>query len=271
MKRFMTVTVLVVVGLMLVGPAVPAAEAHGYSGGHSYWGGVGRGFGYGLGGGLGFGLGYGIAAGAYAPYYYPPAYYQYYYPPTVVYAQPQTVYVQPQAYPQQQVYTQQPVVQQPPAQVAPQVSPQTPVAPPPPPTPIQAAPQQGSVQAPVIVAPQASDPNTPPPPPTPIQAAPVQAAPMMTAPPVQTVVVDPSGGQIRMLSLGDDGQREKAAKELRKFNSPEVVGALMTALQRDGKSEVRQEAAKSLGELQARGAQPALRQAAREDTDGGVR
>ena len=73
------------------------------------------------------------------------------------------------------------------------------------------------------------------------------------------------------LCYGKIGQREKAAKELRKFNSPEVVGALMTALQRDGKSEVRQEAAKSLGELQARGAQPALRQAAREDTDGGVR
>jgi len=99
---------------------------------------------------------------------------------------------------------------------------------------------------------------------------PVQAVPAVVAP-AQPVVIDPSGGQMRMLVLGDDGQREKAAKELRKFNTPDVIGVLMTALQRDGKSDVREQAAKSLGELLARGAQPVLRQAAREDTDSGVR
>jgi HEAT repeat protein len=76
---------------------------------------------------------------------------------------------------------------------------------------------------------------------------------------------------LRMLVNGDDSDREKAAKELRKFNVPPVVTALIGALQRDGYSDAREQAANSLGEMLARDAQPSLRQAAREDTDKSVR
>ena len=55
------------------------------------------------------------------------------------------------------------------------------------------------------------------------------------------------------------------------FSSEGPGGCLTDALQHDGDSDVRKEAAISLGELNARDAQLALRQAAREDRDSGVR
>jgi hypothetical protein len=76
---------------------------------------------------------------------------------------------------------------------------------------------------------------------------------------------------LKALARGDDSARRKAASDLKKFNLPPVVAALIDALQHDGSEDVRREAATSLGELTARDAQPALRKAAREDRDGGAR
>jgi len=85
------------------------------------------------------------------------------------------------------------------------------------------------------------------------------------------VVVGKAGEYLNMLTQGDDGQRKKAAKELKKFNMPVVVTALIDAMRSDGSSSVRKEAANSLGQLLAREAEPALLQAAREDPNHGVR
>ena len=74
-----------------------------------------------------------------------------------------------------------------------------------------------------------------------------------------------------MLYRGDDGDRKKAAEELKKFNMAPVITALIDALQNDGYADVRKEAATSLGEMTARDAQPAVRQAARQDGDAEVR
>jgi HEAT repeat protein len=85
------------------------------------------------------------------------------------------------------------------------------------------------------------------------------------------VVQGKAGRYLSMLTEGDDGDRKKAAKELKDFNMPVVVNALVGALQHDGSSGVRKEAANSLGQLMARKSLPALRDAAREDEDKGVR
>jgi HEAT repeat protein len=105
--------------------------------------------------------------------------------------------------------------------------------------------------------------------PVPQQAAPAPAPVVVQGPVI--VVSAKADEYLGMLVRGDDGNRKKAAKELKKYNTPAVVTALIDAMQRDGDSDVRKEAANSLGKLTARDAQPALRQAAREDRDGGVR
>jgi HEAT repeat protein len=84
--------------------------------------------------------------------------------------------------------------------------------------------------------------------------------------------VDTQTGQyLHLLARGDPGDRRKAAKELRRHLCPPVIAGLIIALERDDSHDVRKEAASSLGQLLARDAEPALRLAAREDQDGGVR
>ena len=91
--------------------------------------------------------------------------------------------------------------------------------------------------------------------------------------PVVVVVGDGKAGEyINTLTRGEDSDRRKAAKELKKYkNVSAVVTALAHTLRTDESSDVRREAAYSLGDMAARDAQPALRQAAREDRDSGVR
>jgi hypothetical protein len=102
----------------------------------------------------------------------------------------------------------------------------------------------------------------------------VTAAPAApTGGPTRTVVVlsGKAAEYARQLLHGSDSAREKAAKELKKYNMPGVVTVLVNALQNDGKDDVREESAVSLGSLLARDAMPALHQAAREDSAKDVR
>jgi len=94
------------------------------------------------------------------------------------------------------------------------------------------------------------------------------AAPKPAPPPVQ---VDTEASYVYTILRGDDAQRLKAATELKRFNTPASVDALIDALARDGLSTVRQQAARSLGAMLARQAQAALWKAAREDPDADVR
>jgi len=87
----------------------------------------------------------------------------------------------------------------------------------------------------------------------------------------QAIYLDNEAEYLRMLRRGDDGDREKAAKKLKRFPTPQVIEALTEALARDGEDDVREEAAESLGSMLARKALPALRRAAREDEDRSVR
>lgn len=89
--------------------------------------------------------------------------------------------------------------------------------------------------------------------------------------PAKVTPADTAESYLALLLRGDDDQREEAAKELKRFNTPDVVAGLSDALRKDGEDDVRQEAAKSLGAMLAYRALPALWQAAREDTDGNVR
>lgn len=88
------------------------------------------------------------------------------------------------------------------------------------------------------------------------------------APPVQA---DTEASYLYTLTRGDDAQRLKAATELKRFNTPAVVSALVDAMARDGLVTVRKEAARSLGTMLARKAHDALWKAAREDADASVR
>jgi HEAT repeat protein len=76
---------------------------------------------------------------------------------------------------------------------------------------------------------------------------------------------------LRSLTGGKEGDRRKAARELKNYNMSAVVEALLDSLRRDESDSVRKEAATSLGEMKAREAQPALRLASRQDDDSGVR
>jgi len=87
----------------------------------------------------------------------------------------------------------------------------------------------------------------------------------------QAVYLDNQAEYLLMLRRGDDGDREKAAKRLKRFATPQVIEALTEALARDGEDDVRQEAAESLGSMLARKALPTLLRAAREDQDRSVR
>jgi HEAT repeats len=82
---------------------------------------------------------------------------------------------------------------------------------------------------------------------------------------------DTEEAYLATLVRGDDGQRRKAAKELRRFNNAKVVAALVGALGKDGDDDVREEVARSLGAMLARKAHDALWKAAREDADRNVR
>ena len=111
-------------------------------------------------------------------------------------------------------------------------------------------------------------------PPTEVVKAPIPASQPTwgQGPPIARGRYDPKASEyLRMLGHGDDGDRKSAAKALKDFNFPIVIAGLVEALRTDGYEDVRREAAVSLGELKARDAQPALRQAAREDRDSAVR
>jgi hypothetical protein len=211
--------------------------------------------------------------GCYGPvyrgYYYP----HYYYGPSFVYVgappvyyAPAPVYVVDQPAPAV-VYTTSavtaaPVAVQAPAPAGPAVPAAAPSQPPPgapgpaaPPDAAEAAAQAAAVAA----SPQPAAP----------QPAPPQAV-AAARPPV--VLIDAKAAEyLRTLVQGDDSAREKAAKELKKFNVSPVISALIDAVQRDGYSDAREQAAISLGEMLARDAQPTLRRAAREDPDKDVR
>lgn len=85
---------------------------------------------------------------------------------------------------------------------------------------------------------------------------------------------DPGNSEEALLAAlvrGDDRQRHKAARELKRFNNAKGVAALVDALAKDGDADVREEAARSLGAMLARKAHRALWKAAREDAGPDVR
>jgi len=84
-------------------------------------------------------------------------------------------------------------------------------------------------------------------------------------------MADTQPSYLSALERGDDSQRLKAAEELKRFNTPAAVEALVDALRKDGAPPVRKAAAESLGAMLAYKARAALWQAAREDDDAGVR
>lgn len=108
--------------------------------------------------------------------------------------------------------------------------------------------------------------------------APAQEAPAATAPAAQQPTSAPANGVggragecINTLTTGDDRSRQIAAGELKRYNMPAVVSALISAVQNDGSPNVRKEAANSLGHLHARDALPVLNQVSRSDSDKSVR
>jgi pimeloyl-ACP methyl ester carboxylesterase len=127
-----------------------------------------------------------------------------------------------------------------------------------------------TVIAPKIMLPQWAAPRPAPLPPALAESS-SKPAPGKTPPPAAQLVDRKAAGFLKTLFSGEDSERRSAAKELRKFNAPPVVAGLIDALTRDGSEDVRKEAAVSLGELNVREAQSALRKASREDRDSGVR
>ena len=126
--------------------------------------------------------------------------------------------------------------------------------------------------APVYVQPRPSVVYVYPQPPAPVAQRAPQIESSAPAPQPQVIVVQGRVGEyLARLTRGNDDSREKAAKELRKYNMPVVVDALTAALQRDGSDDVREQAANSLSHLEARDALPALHQAAYSDPDKDVR
>ena len=75
----------------------------------------------------------------------------------------------------------------------------------------------------------------------------------------------------RLRTDRDDGDRERAAKELGRLGAVRAVPALVQALLYDEDDDVREEAAEALGRIGDARALPALRRAAATDDDSSVR
>ena len=79
------------------------------------------------------------------------------------------------------------------------------------------------------------------------------------------------GQHLEALRFGDDQSRKEAADNLRGFPGTQSVAALIDTLMNDGRDNVRETSAKSLGELGDRLALPFLRAAQINDPDKSVR